>query len=185
MCPFGSAKAWPWRQSKQAATDQFRSRPFPWMQPGSQICFMNIACADFCEPKHWIQIRTGIWQINHFCLLLSRSKTGSISQEDLFYLAKFGESRLRCYQRYEFQSQIQGYCMLQLRRSIATSGEAYICDWQAPCSECFLLSYVRAFEVITGPSIPVIGYKVGLVINKICCGLKIDVSNMCCSKSQG
>ena len=38
---------------------------------------------------------------------------------------------MRCYQRYEFQSQMQGFCMLILRDSIAVEGEAKIVEWQA------------------------------------------------------
>ena len=49
--------------------------------------------------------------------------------EDLVSLAKLGDARIRCYQMYEFQSQMQGYCMLRLRHSMLAEGDALICSW--------------------------------------------------------
>ncbi len=49
--------------------------------------------------------------------------------ENVFALAELGHSRMRCYQPHEFQSQMQGYCTLQIWRALASEGEESICEW--------------------------------------------------------
>ncbi len=64
--------------------------------------------------------------------MVCRSKTGFITLEDFVSLAKEGEAKLKCYQPCEFQSQMQGFCMLRLWQCMAKYGEAYICNWSVP-----------------------------------------------------
>ena len=59
----------------------------------------------------------------------NRERKGRVSLDDLHALAELAHSRLRCYQPHEFQTQMQGYCTLQMWRSIAAEGELAVCDW--------------------------------------------------------
>ena len=58
-----------------------------------------------------------------------RDKRGRISLADLHALVELCQQRVRCYQLYEFQMQMQGYCSLQMWHFIVASGEEALTAW--------------------------------------------------------
>lgn len=64
---------------------------------------------------------------------------GRFTLDELLSFVDLARQRSRCYQPYEFQAQMQGYCTLQLWKTTSLGGgsEKFV-DWWSPYLNCFL-----------------------------------------------